>query len=188
MSEKNLKKIDEEEPLSPQEGEEDDETHTENENLIRTRAKKTKFKDRIKSALNSIENDVDEKIQEDEEQAEKSDEQTTNLDIDENKIKKRRARKTTIKNEGQMNEAFEENETAEKQNDGEKKKRRTRKKTSFAYANNNQDLPLEDQNILAVIVHQTDRLRTVINMYRPVVRIHILDLESDGQYVKKTKR
>lgn len=46
----------------------------------------------------------------------------------------------------------------------------------------------KDPSILAVIIHQTDKLRTDVNIYHPVVRIHLLDLDSDGQYVKKTRR
>ena len=42
-----------------------------------------------------------------------------------------------------------------------------------------------DPKILAVIIHQSDKLRMDINMYRPIVRVHIVDLDMDGEYVKK---
>ena len=42
-----------------------------------------------------------------------------------------------------------------------------------------------DPNILAVIIHQSDKLRTDINMYHPIVRVHIIDLDMNGEYVKK---
>lgn len=46
----------------------------------------------------------------------------------------------------------------------------------------------EDTLITAVIVHQSDRLRTDINIYHPIVKVHILDLDMDGQYVKKSNK
>ena len=46
----------------------------------------------------------------------------------------------------------------------------------------------DDPNILAITVHKTDKLRTDINIYNPIVRIHLVDLDADGQYLKKTKR
>ena len=46
----------------------------------------------------------------------------------------------------------------------------------------------EDTNILAVIVHKSDKLRTDINIYNPVVRVHIVDLDTNGEYVIKTKK
>ena len=42
-----------------------------------------------------------------------------------------------------------------------------------------------DSNILAVVIHQSDKLRTDINLYHPMVRVHIVDLNMDGEYVKK---
>jgi hypothetical protein len=47
---------------------------------------------------------------------------------------------------------------------------------------------VRDTNIMAVIIHRSDKLRTDVNIYNPVVRIHLLDLDLDGQYVKKTRR
>lgn len=45
-----------------------------------------------------------------------------------------------------------------------------------------------DPNILAIIVHKTDKLRTHLNIHNPLVRIHILDLDNEGQYIRKTKK
>ena len=45
-----------------------------------------------------------------------------------------------------------------------------------------------DPKILAVIIHQSDKLRMDINMYRPIVRVHIVDLDMDGEYVKKCNK
>ena len=46
----------------------------------------------------------------------------------------------------------------------------------------------EDTLITAVIVHQSDRLRTDINIYHPIVKVHVLDLGMDGQYLKKSNK
>lgn len=46
----------------------------------------------------------------------------------------------------------------------------------------------EDPNILAVIIHKCDKLRTDINIYNPVVRVHVIDLDANGEYVTKTKK
>jgi hypothetical protein len=40
--------------------------------------------------------------------------------------------------------------------------------------------------ILALVIHQCDKLRTDVNIYHPMVRVHLLDLDSDGRYVKKS--
>ncbi len=69
----------------------------------------------------------------------------------------------------------------------EKKSRRQRgKRAEEKNAIEPEEEPSEnDPNILAVVVHQSDKLRTDINMYHPMVRVHILDLDMDGNYVRK---
>lgn len=48
--------------------------------------------------------------------------------------------------------------------------------------------PPEDNRILAVVIHESGKLRTDVNIYHPMVRIHIVDLDQNGQYVKKLHR
>ncbi len=49
---------------------------------------------------------------------------------------------------------------------------------------------LADDNaqILAIVVHQCDKLRTDVNIYHPLVRVHMVDLGADGRYVKKSNK
>ncbi len=35
------------------------------------------------------------------------------------------------------------------------------------------------------MIHECGKLRTDINIYHPMVRIHILDLDQNGRYVNK---
>jgi jouberin len=47
--------------------------------------------------------------------------------------------------------------------------------------------PPDDGRILAIRIHRTDKLRTEIFILHPVVRVHLVDMDT-GQYLKKTSR
>jgi hypothetical protein len=114
------------------------------------------------------------------------------------KIRKKRVTKESQSKSpdpGHANEAFELDQEAEPVRKGRRVKKKVSKETvgnSDVDSDKQEDKVYkdihEDKNILAVVIHQTDKLRTDINMYRPVVRVHIVDLDLDGQYVLKTKR
>lgn len=46
---------------------------------------------------------------------------------------------------------------------------------------------LEDDLVLGVYIHRTDRLKSDILISHPMVKIHVVDLNT-GQYVKKDDR
>lgn len=106
---------------------------------------------------------------------------------------RRRSRAARNKDEGQDNAAFEEDNEETKTPSSEpttsnkaKKSRRRGKRSEEEEVKEPEEEPFDrDPNILAVIVHQSDKLRTDINMYHPMVRVHILDLDMDGNYVRK---
>lgn len=84
---------------------------------------------------------------------------------------------------GSINQAFEpETKSDAVLNKPPRRARKTRQKTET------DQVEKQDPNILAIIIHQTDKLRTDVNIYNPTLRIHILDLDTDGQYVKKSKK
>ena len=47
---------------------------------------------------------------------------------------------------------------------------------------------IEDPRVLAIVIHECGKLRTDINIYHPMVRIHLLDLDQHGRYVNKLHR
>ncbi|RNA40529.1 jouberin isoform X2 [Brachionus plicatilis] len=91
---------------------------------------------------------------------------------------------------GTINQAFEpdNSQPIKEKKLLNKPPRRARKAREKAEIEQDTTIHKSDSNILAIIIHQTDKLRTDINIYNPTVRVHILDLDTDGQYVKKTKR
>ncbi|CAF0887332.1 unnamed protein product [Brachionus calyciflorus] len=112
------------------------------------------------------------------------------------KVKKTRAKRPKSKEildkvvkEGVINDAYEpEGQNKKEENLTEKPPRRARKVKTKIDSEPESKVLDPESNILAVIVHQTDKLRTDVNIYNPVVRVHIVDLDADGQYVKKIKK
>lgn len=84
---------------------------------------------------------------------------------------------------GSINQAFQTETIGDKiSNKPPRRARKTKQKTEI------EQVEKQDPNILAIIIHRTDKLRTDVNIYNPTLRIHILDLDTDGQYVKKSKK
>jgi hypothetical protein len=165
----------------------ENETHLLKNTAVRTRAKKNLRKNEETKFIISPRMTSDDN------------EQTEN-DV---KLKKKRGNLKKILTEKQtdydsgsqihVNRAYESDEdikTEEAREEKPKKKgRKARKKIAESESKVEEEEELgDDPNILAIIVHKTDKLRTDINIYNPVVRIHLVDLETDGQYVKKTKK
>lgn len=184
----------------------ENETHLLKNTAARSRAKKN-FKNRLSELDQKLK--TDESTKDDVEETKfiisprltsDGDEQTENSV----KIKKKRSNlkknlttnetENDLSNQAHVNQAYESDESlkrAHTRNDTEEKpKKKTRKARKKLVVSKEE--PIEeigdDPNILAVIVHKTDKLRTDINIYNPVVRIHLVDLDADGQYMKKTKK
>ena len=101
------------------------------------------------------------------------------------KIRKVRTKNIDLSDKGQVNDAYESDQKGESAS--AKKARRFIKKEKKDLDTGSKP-SLVDNTILAVIIHQTDKLRTDVNIYRPVVRVHVVDLAQDGQYALKTFR
>lgn len=117
-------------------------------------------------------------------QLKKLDQEINKKKVPDSKSKeKRKMKKPEIEMTEKSNSAFVEENNEKLANKPPRRARKIKK-------NNETEQIIEqvDPNILAIIIHQTDKLRTDINIYNPFVRIHILDLDINGQYVKKTKR
>ena len=181
----------------------ENETHLLKNTAVRTRAKKN-FKNRLSELDQKLKSDDTPKNEETKfiisPRMTSDDNEQTENDV---KKKKKRGNLKKISTEKQtdydsgsqihVNRAYESDEdikTEEAREEKPKKKvRKTRKKNAESESKVEEEKELgDDPNILAIIVHKTDKLRTDINIYNPVVRIHLVDLETDGQYVKKTKK
>lgn len=96
-----------------------------------------------------------------------------------------RVRKTKAKAKGNTNEAYE-SDTQDKQQsiaeDQEEKSKKTKIKKKKKQANETKE---KDPYILAIIIHESGRFRTDINLYHPLIKIHLVDLNNNGQYIRK---
>ena len=119
-------------------------------------------------------------------------EETSFTNEDKNLIKNsRRSRRNKESiDEGKDNKAY----VTEKENADEspkvvkKSRRRKANKKTEEEAEEDESTKPRDSNILAVIIHQSDKLKTDVNIYHPMVRVHIIDIDNDGEYVKKLDR
>jgi hypothetical protein len=95
----------------------------------------------------------------------------------EHETKSGRKKKTFKTREG------EEIEMTVRKRSGDRRRRRTTSKEPHSEAETTIDQG-RDQ-ILGIVIHRTDRLRTDLRLRHPFVRVHLIDL-STRSYVRKT--
>ncbi|XP_077991283.1 jouberin-like [Glandiceps talaboti] len=75
-------------------------------------------------------------------------------------------------------------DTPRKTKKKKRKKAATRDSDAPAESETEPAVPEDDGRVLGVVIHRSDRLKTDLSLTHPVVRVHVVDLET-GQYVKK---